>query len=154
MASSVTPTGGFSRIADQLHCVMALRALGTKTPVPRSPSQARLETFPNPKPGRPYEIVFSTHEFTSLCPVTGQPDFATITIRYTPNRRCVESKSLKLYLHSFRNVGSFAEAVTNRILDDLVRALAPRHASISGEFAARGGVALKVSASFGKTARN
>ena len=132
---------------------MSLRALGTKTPVPSHPSKARLETFPNPKPGRPYEIVFSTAEFTSLCPVTGQPDFATITIRYTPNRRCIESKSLKLYLHSFRNVGSFAEAVTNRILDDLVRALSPRHAVVTGEFAARGGVALKVSASFGKPAR-
>ena len=129
---------------------MSLRALGRKTPVPTHPSKARLETFSNPKPGRPYEITFSTAEFTSLCPVTGQPDFATITIRYVPNRRCVESKSLKLYLHSFRNVGSFAEAVTNRILDDLVRAIAPRHAVVIGEFAARGGVALKVSASFGK----
>ena len=128
---------------------MSLHALGRKTAVPSHPSKARLETFSNPKPGRPYEIVFSTPEFTSLCPVTGQPDFATITIRYTPNRRCVESKSLKLYLHSFRNVGSFAEAVTNRILDDLVRAISPRHAVVTGEFAARGGVALKVSASFG-----
>ncbi len=110
---------------------------------------ARLETFPNPKPNRPYEITFSTSEFTSLCPVTGQPDFATITIRYTPKKKCVESKSLKLYLHSFRNTGSFAEAVTNRILDDLVRAISPAHAQVTGEFAARGGVALKVSASFG-----
>ena len=128
---------------------MSLYALGRKTPVPSHPSKARLETFPNPKAGRSYEITFSTTEFTSLCPVTGQPDFATITIRYIPNRRCVESKSLKLYLHSFRNVGSFAEAVTNRILDDLVRAIAPRHAVVTGEFAARGGIALKVSASFG-----
>ncbi len=129
---------------------MALRALGTKVSVPSHPAKARLETFPNPKPGRTYEIVFSTTEFTSLCPVTGQPDFATMTIRYIPNRRCIESKSLKLYLHSFRNVGSFAEAVTNRILDDLVRALAPRHAIVTGECAARGGIALKVSASFGR----
>ncbi|NBR46951.1 MAG: NADPH-dependent 7-cyano-7-deazaguanine reductase QueF [Verrucomicrobia bacterium] len=131
---------------------MPLQALGAKTPVPSHPSRARLETFPNPRPGRQYEIVFSTAEFTSLCPVTGQPDFATITLRYIPNRRCVESKSLKLYLHSFRNVGSFAEAVTNRILDDLVRALAPRSAVVTGEFAARGGIALKISASFGKPA--
>ncbi|NDC80396.1 MAG: NADPH-dependent 7-cyano-7-deazaguanine reductase QueF [Verrucomicrobia bacterium] len=128
-----------------------LSLLGRKVPVPANPSLARLETFPNPKPDRPYEIVFTTPEFTSLCPVTGQPDFATITIRYTPNRRCVESKSLKLYLHSFRNIGSFAEAVTNRILDDLVRALAPRHAVVTGEFAARGGVALKICASHGKS---
>jgi len=130
---------------------MPLRALGSKTSVPSHPSKARLETFPNPKLGRAYEITFSTAEFTSLCPVTGQPDFATISIRYIPNRHCVESKSLKLYLHSFRNVGSFAEAVTNRILDDLVHAIAPRHAVVTGEFAARGGVALKVSASFGRS---
>ena len=128
-----------------------LSLLGRKASVPANPSLARLETFPNPKPGRPYEITFSTSEFTSLCPVTGQPDFATITIRYIPKKKCVESKSLKLYLHSFRNAGSFAEAVTNRILDDLVRAISPAHAVVTGEFAARGGVALKVSASFGKT---
>jgi 7-cyano-7-deazaguanine reductase len=127
-----------------------LSLLGRKVSVPASPSLARLETFPNPKPGRPFEITFSTSEFTSLCPVTGQPDFATITICYTPKKKCVESKSLKLYLHSFRNIGSFAEAVTNRILDDLVRAISPAHAVVTGEFAARGGVALKVSASFGK----
>ena len=126
-----------------------LSLLGQKVSVPANPSLARLETFPNPKPGRPFEITFSTSEFTSLCPVTGQPDFATITIRYTPKKKCVESKSLKLYLHSFRNTGSFAEAVTNRILDDLVRAISPAHAQVTGEFAARGGVALKVSASFG-----
>jgi 7-cyano-7-deazaguanine reductase len=127
-----------------------LSVLGRKVAVPTHPSQARLETFPNPKPGRTYEIAFSTPEFTSLCPVTGQPDFATITIRYCPKSKCVESKSLKLYLHSFRNVGSFAEAVTNRILDDLVRAISPAYAIVTGEFAARGGVALKVSVSFGK----
>ena len=79
------------------------------------------------------------------------PDFAVITIRYTPKMKCVESKSLKLYLHSFRNTGSFAEAVTNRVLDDLVRAISPAHAVVTGEFAARGGVALKVSATFGKS---
>ncbi|MDA0324540.1 MAG: preQ(1) synthase [Verrucomicrobia bacterium] len=127
-----------------------LTLLGRKVAVPARPSQARLETFPNPKPNRPFAITFSTSEFTSLCPVTGQPDFATITIHYTPKKKCVESKSLKLYLHSFRNVGSFAEAVTNRILDDLVRAISPAHAVVTGDFAARGGVALKVSASFGK----
>ena len=128
-----------------------LTLLGQKSPVPANPSLARLETFPNPKTNRPYEITFSTPEFTSLCPVTGQPDFAIITIRYTPKKTCVESKSLKLYLHSFRNTGSFAEAVTNRILDDLVRAISPVHAVVTGEFASRGGVALRVSATFGKS---
>src|SRR6266550_1587415 len=83
----------------------------------------RLETFPNPNPGRDYEISFDCPEFTCLCPRTGQPDFATIRIRYTPDRRCVELKSLKLYLWSYRNRGAFHEAVTNRILDDLVGVL-------------------------------
>ncbi|MCX6934885.1 MAG: preQ(1) synthase [Verrucomicrobia bacterium] len=123
--------------------------LGRKVSVPANPSIARLETFANPKPGRPYEITFSTAEFTSLCPVTGQPDFATITLRYTPKLKCLESKSFKLYLSSFRNTGSFAEAIVNRILDDLVRAISPTHAIVTGDFAPRGGVALKVSASFG-----
>jgi len=140
-----------SRLLPYVSTMSQLSLLGRKVAVPANPSLARLETFPNPKPGRPYEITFSTPEFTSLCPVTGQPDFANITIRYTPKKKCVESKSLKLYLHSFRNTGSFAEAVTNRILDDLVRAISPTHAVVTGEFAARGGVALKVSASFGKS---
>ena len=138
-------------VLDYRQAMSRLSLLGRKVAVPANPSLARLETFPNPKLGRPYEITFSTSEFTSLCPVTGQPDFATITIRYTPKTKCVESKSLKLYLHSFRNTGSFAEAVTNRILDDLVRAISPAHAVVIGEFAARGGVALKVCAGHGKS---
>jgi 7-cyano-7-deazaguanine reductase len=99
-----------------------------------------LETFPNPNPGRDYEIRFDCPEFTCLCPRTGQPDFATIRIRYTPDRLCVELKSLKLYLWSFRDEGSFHEAVTNRICDDLVAALAPRALSVEGDFLVRGGI--------------
>src|SRR5436190_20898072 len=95
------------------------------TPSSTSPSKT-LETFPNPKPARDYLIRFGTDEFTCLCPKTGQPDFATIRIEYVPDRLCVELKSLKLYLWSFRNEGGFHEAVTNRILDDLVAAIAPR----------------------------
>jgi 7-cyano-7-deazaguanine reductase len=83
----------------------------------------KLETFPNPAPSRDYTITFTSPEFTCLCPKTGQPDFATVTIRYVPGRTCVELKSLKLYLWSFRNEGHFHEAVTNRILDDLVKLL-------------------------------
>src|SRR4051812_48309885 len=99
-----------------------------------------LETFPNPVPGRDYEIRFECPEFTCLCPRTGQPDFATIRIRYTPAERCVELKSLKLYLWSFRDEGHFHEAVTNRILDDLVRLLAPRRMVVEGDFRVRGGI--------------
>jgi 7-cyano-7-deazaguanine reductase len=101
---------------------------------------ARLETFPNPSPGRDYEIRFECPEFTCLCPKTGQPDFAVIRIRYVPDETCVELKSLKLYLWSFRDEGHFHEAVTNRILDDLVQALAPRRMSVEGDFYVRGGI--------------
>ena len=100
----------------------------------------RLETFLNPNPGRDYEIRFDCPEFTCLCPMTGQPDFATIRIRYVPDRRCVELKSLKLYLWSYRNEGAFHEAVTNRILDDLVGAIAPRRMTVEGDFLIRGGI--------------
>ena len=103
------------------------------------PSTA-LESFPNPRRERDYEIRFDCPEFTCLCPRTGQPDFATIRIRYTPDERCVELKSLKLYLWSFRNEGQFHEAVTNRILDDLVRLLAPRRMTVEGDFLVRGGI--------------
>jgi 7-cyano-7-deazaguanine reductase len=99
-----------------------------------------LETFPNPKPERDYEISFEAPEFTSLCPLTGQPDFATIRINYIPDQKCVELKSLKLYLWSFRDEGSFHEAVTNRILDDLVAALDPRWMRVEGDFYVRGGI--------------
>ncbi len=100
-----------------------------------------LDSFPNPRPDRDYEIKFVFPEFTSVCPVTGQPDFATITISYVPNKLCVEMKSLKLYFFSFRNKGIFYEAVTNSILDDLVAILKPRKMRVVGEFAVRGGTA-------------
>jgi 7-cyano-7-deazaguanine reductase len=98
-----------------------------------------LETFANPKPQRDYEIKFVFGEFTSMCPVTGQPDFATITITYVPDRRCVEMKSLKLYFLAYRNKGIFYEAVVNTILDDLVAVLKPRRMTVMGDFAVRGG---------------
>ncbi len=106
-----------------------------------SSTQARsLETFDNPSPERDYEIRVECPEFTCVCPKTGQPDFASITIRYVPDRSCVELKSLKLYLWSFREEGHFHEAVTNRILDDLVEVVAPRRMSVEADFNVRGGI--------------
>lgn len=105
---------------------------------------SQLETFPNPKPARAYEIHFDCPEFTCLCPKTGQPDFARIEIRYVPAERCVELKSLKLYLWSYRDRGAFHEAVTNQILDDLVAAVAPRKMTVVGDFFVRGGISTKV----------
>jgi 7-cyano-7-deazaguanine reductase len=116
--------------------------------MPASPAQAQLETFPNPAPKRNYQIHFETDDFTSVCPVTGQPDFARIDIDYVPDRFCVESKSLKFYLASYRNERAFNEAVTNRILDDFVKACSPREAIVTAQFSARGGIALTVRAAF------
>ena len=99
-----------------------------------------LETFANPKPDRDYTIRMRVPEFTCLCPKTGQPDFATLHIDYVPHDRCIELKSLKLYVWSYRNQGSFHEAVTNQILDDLVRACQPRFMRITAEFYVRGGI--------------
>ena len=107
--------------------------------MPSQPNR-ELETFENPRPGRDYEIHFEIPEFTCLCPKTGQPDFATLRIQYTPDQLCVELKSLKLYIWSFRDEGHFHEDVTNRILDDLVETLAPKHMVIEGEFNVRGGI--------------
>jgi 7-cyano-7-deazaguanine reductase len=126
--------------------------------VPASPAQAQLETFPNPA-RRSYWIHFETDDFTSLCPITAQADFARIEIAYVPNRLCVESKSLKFYLASYRNERAFNEAVTNRILDDFVRACRPQRALVTAQFSARGGIALKVEATYpdsvpGKVGRN
>lgn len=118
-----------------------------RTPIPGSPDEARLETFPNTHPDRDYTITFDCPEFTSLCPITGQPDFGHIRIRYVPNGRCVESKSLKLYLFSFRNQGAFHEAVVNRILDDLARCARPRRMTVTGSFRPRGGIAIEVEVS-------
>ena len=112
-------------------------------------SQPALETFENPAPERDYEIVHTAHEFTSLCPVTGQPDFARIVVTYVADRLCVELKSLKLYLHAYRQQGVFYEALVNRILDDLVAAMAPRRIEVRGEFAVRGGISSVVIAKAG-----
>ncbi|HLB03072.1 MAG TPA: preQ(1) synthase [Nitrospiria bacterium] len=106
----------------------------------------KLDTFPNPQPDRDYEIRFDCPEFTCLCPKTGQPDFATIKIRYIPEKLCVELKSFKLYLWSYRNEGAFHEAVTNRILDDLVIAIQPRFMEVMGDFFVRGGIHTTVTA--------
>jgi 7-cyano-7-deazaguanine reductase len=105
-----------------------------------------LDTFANPRPQRDYEIKFVFPEFTSMCPVTGQPDFATITLTYVPDRLCVEMKSLKLYYLAYRNRGIFYEAVVNTILDDLVAAIKPRRMTVIGDFAVRGGTAGTVTA--------
>ena len=112
-----------------------------------SPEEAVLETFESPSK-RDYEVTFSTQEFTSHCPVTGQPDFAEIIIRYTPDRRCIESKSLKQYLGAYRNQAVFAEGITNRILDDLVQAISPRRAVVIGDFFPRGGIGIRVEATY------
>jgi 7-cyano-7-deazaguanine reductase len=111
--------------------------------MPRGPSK-ELATFPNPSPGRDYSIRHECPEYTAVCPVTGQPDFGTITIIYTPDRLCVELKSLKLYLWSFRDEGHFFEQVTNQVLDDLVRALKPRRMVVVGRFNVRGGIGTTV----------
>ena len=107
--------------------------------MPTQPSKT-LETFANPNPKRDYTIRMCVPEFTCLCPKTGQPDFATLHIEYVPNRLCIELKSLKLYMWSYRNEGAFHEAVTHRILDDLVRACEPHFMRITGEFYVRGGI--------------
>jgi 7-cyano-7-deazaguanine reductase len=107
--------------------------------MPNAPSKT-LETFPNPEPGRDYTIRVRVPEFTCLCPKTGQPDFAELTLEYVPDRFCVELKSLKLYVWSFRDEGAFHEAVTNRILSDLVEATQPRFMRVTAEFNVRGGI--------------
>ena len=116
--------------------------------LPSSPAEARLETFPNPAPQRNYLIHFETDDFTSVCPVTGQPDFARIDVDYVPDRLCVESKSLKFYLASYRNERAFNEAVANHILDDFVKACSPREVIVTAQFSARGGIALTVRAEY------
>lgn len=128
-----------------------LTILGSsKSKIPDHPSKAKLETFPNAYPKNEYEVVFHCNEFTSVCPVTGQPDFAKITIRYRPDRKCLESKSLKLYLASFRNVGMFHEEICNRILEDCRKACAPRWMEVAGNMNVRGGIAIDVTARYSK----
>jgi 7-cyano-7-deazaguanine reductase len=115
--------------------------------VPSQPTRD-LEAFDNPRPEREYEIRFECPEFTCLCPRTGQPDFATFRISYVPDKLCVELKSLKLYLWSYRDVGAFHEAVTNEILDDLVTATQPRAMVVEGDFYVRGGIHTVVEARY------
>jgi 7-cyano-7-deazaguanine reductase len=115
-------------------------------------SSATLETFPNPRPGREFEIAIDCPEFTSVCPKTGLPDFGTIRITYVPADTCIELKSLKYYLVAFRDKGIFYEAVTNQILDDLVAACAPRRMTVIGDFTPRGGIKTVVTARFDGTA--
>ena len=111
-------------------------------------SSTAIETFPNPRPERDFDIDIECPEFTSMCPKTGLPDFGVIRIRYVPAARCLELKSLKYYLLEFRNKGIFYEAVTNQILDDLVGACAPRQMTVIGDFTARGGITTKVTAEY------
>jgi len=127
-----------------------LTQLGSKSTVYsyEDPSPTILETFENKNPQRSYVVILKCPEFTSLCPKTGQPDFAQITVEYVPDQLCVETKSLKLYLFAFRNYGSFMETIVNKILDDLVAICAPRFMSVVGEFNARGGITLTVEASY------
>jgi 7-cyano-7-deazaguanine reductase len=117
-------------------------------PVLEAPSLEQLETFPNPSPGRDYTIEIVCPEFTSLCPITGQPDYGAITYRYVPNEKCIELKSLKLYLQRFRNQGIFYEQVTNRLLDDFVSMLKPLRVQITGAFTPRGGITTTVTCTY------
>jgi 7-cyano-7-deazaguanine reductase len=113
-------------------------------------SLKRLETFPNHHPERDYLVTLHSEEFTCVCPATGQPDFAHLSIQYIPDKKIVESKSLKLYLWSFREQGVFHEHVANVILDDLIKALSPRWCKVTAEFAVRGGISITVEAEHGK----
>jgi 7-cyano-7-deazaguanine reductase len=125
-----------------------IRLLGrSEMRLPASPSADILETFPNPA-RRPYWIRLESADFTSLCPVTGQADFAELTIEYVPDKLCLETKSVKFYLASYRNECAFNEAVTNRILDDLIAACAPRRMIVRAQFASRGGICLTITAAY------
>ncbi len=117
-------------------------------PRAEAPSADQLETFANPAPGRDYTIEIVCPEFTSLCPKTGQPDFGTITYSYTPGEKCVELKSLKLYLQRFRDEGIFYESVVNRLLDDFVTACRPRRCRVVGSFTPRGGITTRVTCTY------
>ncbi|MDY6863992.1 MAG: preQ(1) synthase [Thermodesulfobacteriota bacterium] len=130
-----------------------LTILGKKTDYTGSPSEAKLETFENKHLNRDYTIQLVCPEFTSICPVTGQPDFATIYITYVPDKRCIESKSLKLYLASYRNTGIFNEHVTNKILDDIVNICNPMWAEVVGKFNVRGGISINITARYEKEKR-
>jgi 7-cyano-7-deazaguanine reductase len=122
--------------------------MGMATEGFRSDRTQGLEVFPNPRPERDYRIVHTCPEFTSVCPITGLPDFAEITIDYVPDQLCIELKSLKYYLFGFRNQGIFYEAVVNQILDDLVAACHPRRMEVTGAFSVRGGISSRVVATY------
>ncbi|WP_028575771.1 preQ(1) synthase [Desulfonatronovibrio hydrogenovorans] len=129
----------------------SLTLLGrTKADYPSRVDSDILETFPNRFPQRDYQVVMATDEFTSLCPVTGQPDYGTIEVRYVPDQQCIESKSLKIYLFSYRQEPTFMETVVNRILDDLVARCSPRQMKVTGRFKARGGIAIDVAAEYSR----
>ena len=119
-----------------------LKTLGKTVRVPMTYNPGVLDAFDNRHPGRDYWVTFTAPEFTTLCPKTGQPDFATLTIRYIPAKKLVESKSLKLYLFGFRNHGDFHEDVVNVIYDDLFKLLKPKYMEVYGKFAARGGISI------------
>ncbi|MFP2930785.1 preQ(1) synthase [Pyxidicoccus sp. 3LG] len=117
--------------------------------MPSQPTK-ELQTFPNPAPERDYEIAFDCPEFTCLCPMTGQPDFARFKISYVPDQLCVELKSLKLYMWSYRNEGAFHEKVTNTIADDIIKAIQPRKLTVVGDFFVRGGIGTIVTVTHDK----
>ena len=141
-----SPPRQSSCVSDRERLVFAITVTTMPTPQPSK----NLETFANPQPGRDYVIRFDCPEFTCLCPKTGQPDFATIRLEYVPDESCVELKSWKLYLWSYRNEGAFHEAVTNRILDDLVAAVSPRRMRVEGAFNVRGGITTTIIAEYVK----
>ena len=132
--------------------VSKLKQLGSKKTeyTYDSPNAKILETFDNKYPKNNYSVNLEFKEFTSLCPKTGQPDFATITVQYQPDRKCIETKSLKLYFFAYRNYGSFMETIVNKILNDMVSVCSPKNMLITGEFKARGGIVLKVFSNYYK----
>jgi 7-cyano-7-deazaguanine reductase len=138
-----------AQAADRKRLTEGLTLLGAEV---RQPAR-KLETFPNLHSGRPYLVSLVCDEFTCVCPATGQPDFGTITIAYVPNKKILESKSLKLYLWSYRNEGVFHEHVTNLILDDMLEALDPLECHVTGAFRVRGGIAITVNADYHKPSR-
>jgi 7-cyano-7-deazaguanine reductase len=130
-----------------------LSALGRKVVIPSEPSASILEAFDNPQPGRDYLVTLDCPEFTSMCPVTGQPDFGRWVIDYCPTGKCVESKSLKLYLGSFRNYGCFWEDISNRIAGDLFELIKPKWLRLTGYMASRGGIGITTTVVMGDAGR-
>ena len=142
---------GFASSYKLLRLMIKETSLRKKEKNDREKQAALLELFDNPAPQRDFRIVHTCHEFTSVCPKTGQPDFATITVDYIPDKSCLELKALKFYFQAFRNQGIFYEAVINRILEDLAAACEPRTLTITGNFNVRGGFSSGVTAEYRKT---